>query len=80
MEEPRLIPPLEQMQAQFGRERAGPRGELDAQWQLGAPVGDIGEQLLGGEIELQPALLAADGKTLLQGEPVRLTVAPRGVQ
>ncbi len=27
-----------------------------------------------GEVELQPALLAADGKTLLQGEPVRLTV------
>lgn len=27
-----------------------------------------------GEVELQPALLAADGKPLLQGEPVRLTV------
>jgi Domain of unknown function (DUF4399) len=27
-----------------------------------------------GEVELQPALLAADSKPLLQGEPVRLTV------
>ncbi len=27
-----------------------------------------------GEVELQPALLSADGKPLLQGEPVRLTV------
>ena len=27
-----------------------------------------------GEVELQPALLAADGKPLLQGEPVRVTV------
>lgn len=27
-----------------------------------------------GEVELHPALLAADGKTLLQGEPLRLTV------
>jgi hypothetical protein len=27
-----------------------------------------------GEVELQPALLGADGKTLLQGEPVRVTV------
>jgi Domain of unknown function (DUF4399) len=27
-----------------------------------------------GEVELQPALLAADGKTLLQGEPLRITV------
>jgi hypothetical protein len=27
-----------------------------------------------GEVELQPALLAADGKTLLQGEPLRVTV------
>jgi Domain of unknown function (DUF4399) len=27
-----------------------------------------------GEVELQPALLAADGKPLLQGEPVRITV------
>jgi Domain of unknown function (DUF4399) len=27
-----------------------------------------------GEVELQPALLAADGQPLLQGEPVRLTV------
>lgn len=30
-----------------------------------------------GEVELQLSLLAADGKVLLQGEPVRLTVAPR---
>jgi hypothetical protein len=27
-----------------------------------------------GEVELQPALLGTDGKTLLQGEPLRLTV------
>ncbi len=27
-----------------------------------------------GEVELQPALLGADGKTLLQGEPLRITV------
>jgi Domain of unknown function (DUF4399) len=27
-----------------------------------------------GDVELQPALLAADGKTLLQGEPLRVTI------
>jgi hypothetical protein len=27
-----------------------------------------------GAVELQPALLAADGKVLLQGEPLRMTV------
>lgn len=30
-----------------------------------------------GEVELQPSLLASDGKVLLQGEPFRLTVSAR---
>jgi Domain of unknown function (DUF4399) len=30
-----------------------------------------------GEVELQPSLLAADGKPLLQGDPLRLTVLTR---
>jgi hypothetical protein len=30
-----------------------------------------------GEVDLQPQLLAADGKVLLQGEPTRITVLPR---
>lgn len=32
-----------------------------------------------GEVEFQTALLGVDGKVLLQGEPFRLTVMPRGI-